>query len=144
MKEKIHNFAIKISKFTLPLTILVASVILGGFIYATQVIKQKSIEKQQGITLQENQQKAEQTQKEYIAKRKTDCLDIYKVEGDKWNNVLGWRYSETDDQCLIRYKDSSPKSDAKCDELYPTGGTLSFTIIYDKILCKDGEFENSF
>jgi hypothetical protein len=48
--------------------------------------------------------KTEQAQKEYIAKRKRDCLDIYKAESSKWSNVLEWRYSETDDQCLLNIK----------------------------------------
>ena len=37
----------KINKLTLPATILIASIILAGFYYASEVNKQKSIEKQQ-------------------------------------------------------------------------------------------------
>ena len=41
----------KINKLSLPATILIASIILGGFYYATQLSKQNSIEKQQRIEL---------------------------------------------------------------------------------------------
>ena len=37
----------KINKLSLPATILIASIILGGFYYASQINKQKFIERQQ-------------------------------------------------------------------------------------------------
>lgn len=56
----------------------------------------------------------EQLKREYVAKRKRDCLDIYKVESDKWNNVRGWNYNEPSDNlfsfnsdtCEVIYKDN--------------------------------------
>ena len=42
----------KLNKLSLPITILLASVVLGGFYYASQLSKQNSIEKQQAIELQ--------------------------------------------------------------------------------------------
>ncbi len=47
MKNQIKN----INKISLPLAILLSSVVLVGFLYAIQVNKQKSIEKQQEIKL---------------------------------------------------------------------------------------------
>ena len=38
-------------KLNLPVAILLASIIFGGFYYATQVNKQKSIEKQQELKI---------------------------------------------------------------------------------------------
>ena len=104
----------------MPASILLGCIILGGFIYVSQVNKQKSIEKQQQIDLQA---KAEQDKRDYIEKRKTECLVIYKTESDKFNNVESWQYIEHsadtssfsqlfsktlyhDDQCEIIYKDS--------------------------------------
>jgi len=148
--ETIKNLIkpIKTFKLSLPVTILLASIILGGFFYAIQINKQESIERQQQVERLFKQGQAriqqEQDKKEYIADRKQDCLNIYKTESDKWNNVKGWRYNEIDDDCLIRYKNSSPKSDAKCDELYPTGAGLGFSNWHNNSLCKAGEFENSF
>ena len=43
----------KLNKLSLPATIIIASLILGGFYFASQVNKQKSIERQQGIKIQE-------------------------------------------------------------------------------------------
>ncbi|MCC6405375.1 MAG: hypothetical protein IT405_03235 [Candidatus Yanofskybacteria bacterium] len=88
--------------------------------------------------------KSEEANKKYAADRRNDCLAIYKTEGAKWSNVKGWRYGEGNDTCYIRYSDPKPKSDAKCDELYPlNGGGLSFWW-RENALCKDGEFENTF
>jgi hypothetical protein len=36
--------------------------------------------------------KAERDRRDYIAKRKKECLDIYKTESDKYNNVISWSY----------------------------------------------------
>lgn len=44
-------------KFTLPTTILVASLILGGFYYTSQLNKQKYIEKQQILVSEAKQEK---------------------------------------------------------------------------------------
>lgn len=119
----------KINKLTLPATILIASIIIGGFIYASQVSKQKSIEAQQQIELQAkkeaDQVKAEQDKRDYIAKRKVECLAIYKTESDKFSNVQGWDYIEPFvkkaegvsiylllyDKCEIFYKDNKTGKD---------------------------------
>jgi len=94
-------------------------IVLGGFFYASQISKQKSIEKQQQVELQA---KAEQDKRDYIEKRKTECLAIYKTESDKFSNVESWQYNENatttensfsdifpglrKDTCEIIYKDS--------------------------------------
>ena|SRR3989344_9462538 len=71
--------------------IVLGCLILGGAFYMIQANKQKSIEKQQQIELQA---KTEQDNRDYIAKRKTECLTIYKTESDKFNNVARWEYHE--------------------------------------------------
>ena len=50
-------------KLILPITILLACAILGGFLYATQISKQKSIERQESLRL-ENETKKEQQEKQ--------------------------------------------------------------------------------
>lgn len=117
-------------KITLPIAIVIVAVILVIGFYAVQSLK-----------LQEQK---EQTQKEYIAKRKIDCLNIYKIESNKWNNVREWHYGEHRDQCFIVYKDPNPKNDAKCDELYPMGDDGDSILELQNLLCKDGEFLKSF
>ena len=104
----------KLNKLSLPVVILIASVILGGFYFAVQINKQHSIEKQQQIELGS---KTEKENREYVAKRKLDCLAVYKAESDKYNNVHSWQYvekttalgrlaGEEDDTCEIIYKDN--------------------------------------
>jgi hypothetical protein len=89
----------------LPTSILIGCVILGGAYYAVQLNKQVSIERQQQVDLQQKQEelkaktdadqaKAEQDKRDYIAKRKVECLAIYKTESDKFNNVRRWSYIE--------------------------------------------------
>jgi len=94
----------KINKLTLPATILIASLILGGFYYATQVNKQKSIERQQQLEL-------EQEHKEYVAKRKLECYELYKERDEMRSNVEGYFYREkgfglfeSDDVCVVIYE----------------------------------------
>ena len=88
----------KINKLSLPAVILIASIILGGFYFASQVNKQRSIERQQEVKIEQKRQetevKAEQDQRDYVAKRKTECLAIYKTESDKYSNVHSWHYIE--------------------------------------------------
>ena len=42
----------KLNKLSLPIVILISSIILGGFFYASQVNKQRSIEKQQRVKIE--------------------------------------------------------------------------------------------
>ncbi len=95
------------NKLVLPISILLGCIILGGLFYATQVIKQKSIEKQQLIELRikaaQDQAKTEQDKKEYIVKRKQDCYDLETSERKKWNNVKSSFYREKDDICVVEY-----------------------------------------
>lgn len=114
MKGVINNIK-KLNNLSLPATVLIASIILGGFYYASQISKQKSIEKQQ---LKELQAETEKQNTDYIAKRKIDCLNIYKTEDDKWGNVSEWRYTPIiymdtvlNDNCVIIYTDSKTGKD---------------------------------
>lgn len=67
----------KLNKLSLPATILVASLLLGAFYFATQVIKQNSIERQQQTELQARTE-ADQLQQERESSEKLDrmfCVD---------------------------------------------------------------------
>jgi len=103
-------------KLVLPITILLGCIILGGFFYASQLSKQKSIEKQQQIELQAkvetdrtkveaDQVKTEQDKKEYTAKRKKDCYDIKQREDENSIYVVTDSfYNKEKDVCEIEYK----------------------------------------
>ena len=73
----------------LPTSIIVASVILGGFYYATQTNKQESIERQQEMKIEaeKEEQKREMKFEEYKEKKKNSAytLCVEQVEEDYWN-----------------------------------------------------------
>ena len=137
----------KLNKLSLPATILIASIVLGGFYYFSQVNKQKSIERQQQI---EQQATLEQDKRKYTADQKDACLGIYKAESDKWNNVNEWSYDELNDRCEITYKDPNKKTEAQCqkglddvkaiykDEPVPPSSFISY------LHCIDGTFTKTF
>ena len=61
---------------------------------------------------------AEKQKKEYVAKRKSDCLQIYKTEDAKWNNVESFEYIEKIDRCYVLYRSQEPKrSREACDKV---------------------------
>jgi hypothetical protein len=132
------------SKFILPISILIGAAIIGGFFYAIQVNKQSSIERQQQLKSEEDKRlgeaKAQQDKQEFIAKKKNDCLSIYKTEDEKWNNVVGWRYNEDGDECYIEYTEKEPKTEEECDsEISALASNLrKYT------LCMNGKFEKLF
>lgn len=73
---KIIEVMDNINKLSIPATILIASVILGGFYYLSEVNKQSSIEKQQEVKLAEEKRiedKAE-AQKNIEAFSKSLCV----------------------------------------------------------------------
>jgi len=80
--------------------ILGASLIIGIFIYASQVSKQESIERQQQITLVENMRQLE-------IKTKTDkCEALSAGLVKRWNNVVGVTYDRDSwDECVVTYID---------------------------------------
>ncbi|MEK7071982.1 MAG: hypothetical protein AAB849_01960 [Patescibacteria group bacterium] len=122
-------------KLTLPTTILLGCIVLGSFFYATQVIKQRSIEKQQKLDLQV---KTEQNQKEYIATRKKDCFDIYNKEKDNWDNTRGSEYDEVNDKCYIIYKAQQGEwANTDCKDISPAALKISFTSYLWKIILRD-------
>lgn len=130
------------NKLSMPTTILIGSIIIGGFYYASQINKQKSIEKQQET---EQLAKTELANKEYAAHQKEACLNIYKTEAGKWNNVNGWRYDDLNDKCYVQYKANPKLTSAECDAKYKDsdGKVLPYSVV-DWLLCLDGLFENSF
>lgn len=143
----------KINKLSLPATILIGCILLGGFYYFAQVNKQNSIEKQQKIELAERKEqqerefseKKEQQEREFSASQKESCLSIYKQESSKWNNTTGWRYDEDEDVCYIEYKSDSKRTDTECNELYQDGnGNIYPWALNSWFLCKEGLFEKAF
>lgn len=107
-----------INKLSLPVTILIASIILGGFYYTSQVSKQNSIEKQQQIDLQAkaiaDQAKAEKDKADTIFNNNLKCQALLKDLKQRWSNVVGIYYQEAignsfiglfdeENTCIVKY-----------------------------------------
>ena len=97
-------------KLIYPIAIVISTIIIGGSLYAIQINKQDSIERQQRIELEfkkkEAEAKIEQEQKEYVAKRKSECYEIEQKERKNWNNIEGHYYDEIRDVCEVKYKNN--------------------------------------
>lgn len=100
----------KFDKLIYPATILIASIIIGGSLYAVQVNKQNSIEKQQRLELEQNKfemnYNKEKDKLEYILKRKKDCNDFEsKIAIEYSNTIIGEAYyDEENDSCYLIYE----------------------------------------
>ena len=98
----------KLNKLYLPATIIVASLILGGFFYASQVNKQQSIERQQDIKLQEDRQQQDfKNTLDQLKLKQDECETLSTGVKKKWNNVVGVKYD--DDfwkECVVIYTDT--------------------------------------
>ena len=107
----------KLNKLSLPATILIASIILGGFYYAVQVSKQASIEKQQQIEIQTKKEadSAVAIQKGYeriskelcVSEAETSAAELYKDYCTKANyctykegTFLTAQYESSYNRCL--------------------------------------------
>lgn len=81
----------------LPATIIIASLILGGFFYASQINKQESIERQQ---------KAENALEDLKLKQ-DECKALSAGVMKKWNNVMGVTYDKSQwRECVVTYTDT--------------------------------------
>ncbi len=147
IESKYMKYFEKINKIGLPASILIASVIIGGFVYASQISKQFSIEKQQLI---EKEIKEKQENRDYAAKQKVACMDIYSTEGKKWNNVTSWNYDAEKDECVITYKDPNKKAKITCEkdfadmkEIYK-GEQVPISVIVNYLECIEGVFTKRF
>ena len=134
------------NKLILPVSILLGAIVLGGFLYASQVSKQRSIEKQNQLELES---KGEQYKIEYIAKQKTACLNIYMTESKKWDNVHSWNYNIDTDKCQIIYNKLVIKTEAQCnkeqEELNARGDQTSMSKrVADYFECLDPTFTREF
>lgn len=102
------------NKLSLPAVILIASVVLGGFYFASQVIKQKSIDKQlqfERLLKVSNQKKFESCLDDartvYDAQWTTECKAIGMDSGCTLPNFKGLginnTHKENKDECIKKY-----------------------------------------
>jgi len=105
----------KINNLSTPATILLACVILGGFYFASQIVKQGSIERQQQVELKA-QADAEQKKKEeqdWTQIQKMSCTSEAQISAmNQYENTCTWdckegyyytsNYDSYYNQCLQR------------------------------------------
>jgi len=69
----------------------------------------------------------EREHKEYVAKRKGECYDIYIQEKKDWANVEHINYSEVRDVCIISFKkpNEPAKTKEECEEIIKNVSEMS-------------------
>lgn len=94
-------------KLSLPATVLISSIILGIFIYASQVNKQKSIERQQEVNLREERRQQDlENAREELKLKQDECKALSSGVMKKWNNVMGVTYDgDIWKECVVTYTD---------------------------------------
>lgn len=129
--------------FRLLVLIISVLVISEIFIYLNNQSALASNERAEKIRL-ENDVK----NKEYTAKRRNDCFDIYNKEKDNWNNIKGDRYDEKEDICYVVYKDNTnTKTENQCLDLWSDKSGKLYTFpgaLRGYSLCIAHEFETAF
>lgn len=95
-------------KLILPISILLASIVLGGFFYASQINKQESIERQQRAKLQDDKlQQETKNNLEDLKLKQEECKALSVGVMKKWNNVMGVIYdSKVWQECVVVYTDT--------------------------------------
>jgi len=108
-------------KLILPVSILLASLILGGFFYATQINKQESIERQQQIKIledkrvQEDKEKKENEEKYFANNLK--CQSLLKDLKQRWYNVVGIYYDSYLNTCIVKYTKNGEVEESPIEDM---------------------------
>lgn len=94
-------------KLSIPISIVLAAIILGSVFYVIQINKQSSIERQQQIERQENKEQQDLENKRAELKFKQDeCIALSSGVKQRWNNVVGVSYDELWKDCVVTYSDT--------------------------------------
>ena len=87
----------KPKELSIPTVILIASLVLGGFYYASQRSKQSSIESQQGVNNVSDELKLKQD----------ECSALADGVMKAWSNVMGVTYDDKGwKECVVTFIDS--------------------------------------
>lgn len=123
IKEKLENFLniAKRIKLNLPLAIVIVGVILSGTFYVIQINKQNSIERQQEIKIINDRESAKQKKAEEDRARDFDnelkCQTLLKDLRQRWNNVVGIRYSGLFNTCMVSYTKNGEVEEAAVEDM---------------------------
>lgn len=95
------------------------------------------LQRTSNLAVQKAEQKLEQDEKEYFAKRSGECYRIYEKEREEFNNVTGQFYNEIEDECIITYSTDKYEG-VDCKKEY--GDDLSSLYLE----CRFGQFTKRF
>lgn len=106
MSENISNQSFR--WLSIPISIVLAAGILGVSYYFVQIEKQESIERQQRIELESEQDKWEaQNERDTIELKQQECEALAEGVMDRWYNVLGVTYdADLWEECVVTYTDT--------------------------------------
>ena len=115
-------------KIILPVSILLGCIILGGFYFASQVNRQKSIERQQQIDLRAraeadevkaatDQTKAEKDKEDEVFNNNLKCQTLLKDLKQRWNNVVGIYYGEWQNTCIVKYTEKGETQESPIESM---------------------------
>jgi len=93
----------KIKDVSIPLAIIISSLILGGFLYAIQINKQNSIERQ----------------RVYVDSfgNELKCQNLLKDLKNKWHNVVGIYYSDFWNTCMVKYTEGGEVLEGRIESM---------------------------
>ena len=120
----------KIEKITLPIAILLSAIILAGGFYAVQYSKQRSIEKQQQIKIEQErkEQFTKNIERQEVRQELNDCLAQAEDEYNQLMKVLGQAVNDgfyngvSEKSVLATFEEPKrdlEKNKAECFKKYP-------------------------
>lgn len=109
------------NKLILPITILAASIILGGFFYAGQINMKRFIAQELKIKAQIDSQaeqaRAEKEQTDKLFNNYIKCQTLFVALKQKWNNMVDIYYNEAGNNCIVKYTVNDETEEAPFEEM---------------------------
>jgi len=144
---------LKANWFKLSIVLMVFGIGISIVYYFLVYIPNKNeLRRLDDLAEQEQAQKAksDQDKRDYIAKRKKDCFDIYDKEKTNWSNTKGSEYDADKDVCYVIYNAVQGEwKGIKCDSLMPSDkvevGTWLWNYQWQRYSdCSDKQFRKEF
>lgn len=115
MKIIMENEEKKVKRSSLPIAILLASIVVGGFYYASQIKKQESIERQQQIKIE--QERSSRSEKEKEVAMNSRLLDTCMTNALSTNVNFGKKILQMYDECKVQSGGNCRTAEAYNDAL---------------------------
>ena len=102
-------------KVSMLIIFLILAIGFVGYLNTKNELAKKELENRNMREAQERVSKEAEERKDYVAKQKVACLEIYQTETKQWNNVASWDYDEYKDKCVITYRENEKKPKSVCE-----------------------------